>query len=269
MAKLKSIEFKRTAATGEVLSFVAPAMVSNAGEFSLGIPQDVASTAQHVLDKRVYGGARNPSWHTRVRLTQSADVWWVKGSTLEHCKDFVEAVIAERLASQKVRELVLVYATEGKVAYVKDDRGQLYPNGYACSEAYHSNRARWHGTLHATRTARHYQVGLVARVLEKTTYTRGADSSVKYAFVNDADLGPAGRRLNSWVGVELSPEDQPRINEMRQMPYTEEAAAFFYDAMHAMCTLADRLESFFGSEEVVQKAIQERQPALPLVGIEK
>jgi hypothetical protein len=46
------------------------------------------------------------------------------------------------------------------------------------------------------------------------------------------------------------------------MPYTEEAAGFFYESMMAMCEIGRRFKSFFGDEANVLAAIEGRGPSL-------
>lgn len=46
------------------------------------------------------------------------------------------------------------------------------------------------------------------------------------------------------------------------MPYTDEAAQFFYESMMAMCELGRRFKNFFGDEANVLAAIEGRGPSL-------
>ena len=47
------------------------------------------------------------------------------------------------------------------------------------------------------------------------------------------------------------------------MPYTEDAAKFFYNMMIGMCVLADKISIFFDDEQNIVKAIE--AGAVPLI----
>jgi hypothetical protein len=72
-------------------------------------------------------------------------------------------------------------------------------------------------------------------------------------------------KLNSFIGG-LSISD---MGEYQEIPYTEEAAKFFYEAILSICKLSDRIESFFGNPGNVQKAIESRASFMLGAGKEK
>lgn len=256
MAKLKPIEFNQVAKTGEKLSFRSEVTVSDtSGAFALTIPDELETGARRL--------SRLPEY--RVSVDRPRTHLRVEGSTLQHCKDFIVAVIKDYLQCEVTEELVLVYRTNIKVTYVKDDDGNIYPNGAVCREKYDNGTAKWHGSLHATQRADYYQVGMTARVFKKITYTRPSGETVEYQWVNGAssDQGAWASKLNGLVGLEWNYRDAVRMGYLDQLPYTEEAAEFFYNLMMSMCALADRVTNFMGDKNRVLAAIQNRAGLLP------
>ncbi|KVP65638.1 hypothetical protein WJ96_04525 [Burkholderia ubonensis] len=255
MAKLKPIDFKFAAIAGEPLIFRSEVTVSDSdGAFALTIPDLLEEVANQVLSShgKLYG----------VQVTRPRTNLRVEGAVLESCKRFIEHLAKDFLHCDVKEELVIVYGVSNKVAYVKDDAGHLYENGYACRDQYVNRTARWRGTLNATTGSSYYQVGMAARVFKKLTYTRSSGQSVKYARVDGDDTQPWLSRLNSFVGLSLSSSDERTLSRMDQMPYSEDAARFFYNSMMAMCQLADRIDAFFGDRAVLQQAIEGQAPLL-------
>lgn len=249
MAKLKPIDFNFAAVAGEPLLFRSDVTVAEAtGEFALTIPDSLEEVANQVVRShgRLFG----------VTVARPRTQLRIEGAVLDNCKRFIEHVAKDFLHCEVKEELVIVYGVNNKVAYVKGDDGQLYANGYACRELYDNGAARWQGTLNATALTSHYQVGLAARGFKKLTYSRSSGQSVKYERVDCDDTQPWLSRLNSFVGLALSSSCPRDLDRMAQMPYSEDAARFFYNSMMSMCQLADRIDAFFGDRVVLQKAIE-------------
>jgi len=77
-------------------------------------------------------------------------------------------------------------------------------------------------------------------------------------FGNEDDLGEWGQKLRGLCG--LSAPRSP--DRMRQMPYTDESARFFYESMMAVCEIGRRFKNFFGDERNVMAAIAGTGPSL-------
>jgi len=52
---------------------------------------------------------------------------------------------------------------------------------------------------------------------------------------------------------------------MKEMPYTEKAAKFFYDAMIGLCALADKVATFMRSDEMIALAIDKNNHLLTML----
>lgn len=256
MAKLKPIDFSHTAKTGEKFEFRSEVTVSDAsGAFALTIPDELEEVATRL--------AKDPA--QRVLITRPRQNLRVEGDNLQKCREFIALVCKDYMQCEVTEELVLVYATDIAVSYVKDDEGVIYSNGYACRAKYDSGTAKWHGTLHATNQSKFYQVGMTARIFKKITYTRSSGTTVEYQWVNNSHrlLDAWGTKLNDVVGLHWNFHDAYAMSRLNQLPYTEDAAQFFFNMLMSMCALADRVTSFMGDKDRVLAAIQANAGLLP------
>lgn len=62
-----------------------------------------------------------------------------------------------------------------------------------------------------------------------------------------------GKKLNAFVG--MSHDEKGNYEEM---PYTEEAAEFFYQFLVGLCTLAEKTEVFFADRDRLNRAIENK-----------
>lgn len=253
MAKLKPIDFKFSAKAGEPLIFRSEVSVADAtGVFSLTIPDSLEEQARRIAqDNPRHVAGKNPF---PVTIDRPRTFLRVSGATLDVCKAFIAHLAEDFLRCEVTEEVVIAYSLNNQVAYVKDDEGRFFENGNACSEQYAAQTARWCGNLHATKCASHFQVGVVARGFKKITFTRASGTTVIYDRAGP-EAGTWLARLNGFAGLAISSRDVRELNQMSQMPYTEDAAKFFFHTMLTMCQLADRIDNFFGDKQALQSAI--------------
>lgn len=252
MAKLKPISFSAKSPTGETMSFKAETTVGQNGTFRLTLPAELHGASSALVATSPYKGA--------IEVASTEGGVQVAGDTLDLCIRFVNAAMVNHLACEVTREKVILYGTNIRVAYVKDERGDFHPNGsYAPRIPGEIGESRWRGTLNGSVcNDRHYSIGLVARVWIKVTYRCPSSTKVVYERANDAKHGTYHDRLNGFVGLRYD------TNGFSEMPYTEEAAKFFYDTLIGLCALADRMTEFFGDADAIQKAIQQQGSILSL-----
>ncbi|MDQ5987070.1 MAG: hypothetical protein CSYNP_02807 [Syntrophus sp. SKADARSKE-3] len=140
--------------------------------------------------------------------------------------------------------------------------GGYYPNGSFGREGL------WLGTrfdnfiLETHRPTDYYKLGIAAYIADKTTYTRASGAKVVYkrVSVHNMDDDSYLRKLNSFCG--LSPH-APGQSGMQEMPYSEQAAKFFYDVMIGLCALADKVATFLDNKEILAIAIEKQALLLP------
>lgn len=256
MAKLPSIEFKHENQTGEVMHFRSEVSITNDGTFSVTIPDELLETAR--------ANARARQHAVEVTKPPTAKLWRVSGTQLDVIKRFVSAAVHDHLACEVTTERIIAYNHSLDVAFCYASDGSIHPNGYMAQDAAggsgnSGNGYDWEGNLNATITASLFAVGIAGRVFDKVTYRRASGVRVKYERVvcPGFKFDTPTQRLNSFVGLSMKPEN------CEQMPYSDEAAEFFYDAMLAMCKLAHQVKVFIGDKENLERAIANRVSMLP------
>lgn len=179
---------------------------------------------------------------------------------------FFKLAVAFHYKAIKVEEKVLIYQYDSGFKYWKNPDGKLFANGNA--KGADTERGEWAGNdrVHATHREK---TGLTLRCycLNKTTHTRGKSVVTEFERYYDEQ----GKETFGGLINFLSPGECPRAEkfdngELRgwtMMPYTEQAAEFFYKTLHGLCRIDDSLRTFFGSEERVVQAIASGQ--LPLL----
>lgn len=264
MPTVKTREFSHTAKSGEKFQFKAPIAVDARGEFSVNLPEELVASAQAYLQQ--------PAWKGRVTLDKARVNWRVQGPVLAEVERFIEDVMAEHLAVEVTKELVIRYRYENNTAGARSADGSLHPNGHwAAKEGERTDDKSWewagNQNIHANNRPSLFGVGVVAFVYLKVTYKRPSGSKVEYT--NDLpgshwDRNPM-RRLNDFIvdrpdarsayrGIMTngkSPSDG-----IFEMPYSDAAATFFADLMVAMLRLGEQMDAFVGDRENLQIAIE-------------
>lgn len=270
MAKLPKERFSFTAQNGEKLAFESEVTVNPDGVFHMTMPEELRELAYQIhknLPKDCSSHHRN-TWVGS--LPRSAKLW-VGAKEKDLCCDFIRIVCTQHLECETTVERVIVYGALFEVSVWKDDEGRYWPNGCQRTGQWvrSSNDKAW--PLHAMNRSRFYKVGLAARVCDKTTYTRASGRKVIYEQVCVHQRSDDGAdkylvRLNSFCSLEM---DNPREDGLvKEMPYTEAAAKFFYDAMIGLGALADKVSTFLDNREMLMLAIEKSNGLLALPNVQ-
>lgn len=271
MPTVKTREFSHTAKSGEKFQFKAPIAVDARGEFSVNLPEELVVSAQAFL--------KNPAWKGHITLDKARVNWRVQGRVLDEVERFIEDVLAEHLAVEVKKELVIRYRYENNTAGARAADDSLHPDGHwAGKEGERTEDRSWvwvgNQNIHATNRPSLFGVGVVAFVYLKVTYMRPSGSKVEYT--NDLpgshfDRNPM-RRLNSFI---VDRPDSHRSHRgfmtngkspsdgIHEMPYSDAAATFFADLMLAMLRLGEQMDAFVGDSESLQIAIERGMNLLP------
>lgn len=263
MTTVKTRDFKHTAKSGETFQFKAPITVDARGMFTVNLPDELVVTAQAYL--------KQPKWNGHVTLDQARVNWRVQARVLDEVECFIVDVIAEHLAVEVTKELVIRYRYENNTAGARSADGSLHPDGHwAAKEGERTDTKSWewagNQNIHATNRPSLFGVGVVAVVYQKVTYKRPSGSRVEYTYDlpgSHWDRNPM-RRLNSFIvdrpdtrsayrGIMTngrSPSD-----EVFEIPYSDAAAIFFSDLMVAMLRLGEQMDAFVGDRNNLQIAI--------------
>lgn len=261
MAKLPSIPFHHKNETGETLEFTSSVTLDQDGTFNVSIPDELYETARALCEKIEH---RASAWMTKP---PTAKQHRVSGSRLDDVKRFIKAAMADHLKCEVTTERVIVYGHSLKVSYSKAVDGSVHANGYIARAATGARGDEGYGKhcgeLNATAHAPLYSVGLGAKVFDRVTYIRASGKKVEYKrpefpgshFNHDSP----GKLLNAFAGLGID----PGRSGTEEMPYSDEAALFFYDAMIAMCKLAEQVKAFLGDRKTLMLAIEKRANLLP------
>lgn len=183
--------------------------------------------------------------------------------TLEAGRAALEMAARDNAKEAVVRERIIVYGLRSRSQYTKGDDGQLFPEpGFPGADA--AGARLWSGRAGRESSVgdmdgrlginAYYYVGFVARVYDRITRVKGAHKEFKLELPDPQEFSyenPA-YRLNAFKDVDI---EESELHRFTVMPYSDEAATFFYDVMLSICKLSDRLDGFFGNHENVMKAI--------------
>jgi hypothetical protein len=242
MPNLPDLRFGFKGKNDEKLAFSVSASVKNDGEFSVAIPEILLPLCKHLQPKfpqvQIYG-------HNRTADER------MYSANLNEIKKLIAAAAEEYLKCDVTTERVIVYAHACHVAFWQTLDGNLCPSGVGQPNGSWSKV----GDLSTNSRTLFYSVGIFARVYDRTVTTRGTMSKVTFEepeeWKGNHQL-PAnwGKALNSFVHFDYKPTD-----DSKRIPYTEEAAQFFYQTLMALCGMADRLDAFLKDDKKVQQAI--------------
>lgn len=244
MANMPCKKWKFESDAGEILEYVSDVHVGVDGRFSVSIPDEFSDVSEKMNPNffEVEGVYKNRGNKVRVY-----------GPNLDKIYSFIGKIAKEYFTCEVKREQVIAYGAVAKVAFWKDDDGDFYPNGSFASSGCWAKI----DTLDATHPADFYSIGVAAKVLWKVTTSRASSVKITYEYPMEfhQDKKSAGARLNGFCGLTIG---DPRYGRIKEMPYSDEAAVFFYDMMMAMCKMAEKLEHFIENRELVMRAIDQR-----------
>lgn len=236
MARLQPLKFRFESKTGETFAFTSQVSVTSEGQFRLTIPDELRDLAE------------TKARETReIVLIRPRTNLCVAGVELNACKTFVRALGEEYLRCEVIVEQVILYGLQTHVSYAKGIDGGIFPNCELPGAG-----GKWQGSHDRKKF---FSVGFAAFVAEKKTYVRGASKKIEYrkAIV---DRDSCAGRLNAFIGLTYE------TGGFEEIPYSDEAAQFFYNLITGLCRMADRIESFFADNQALSMAIAEQRPLL-------
>ncbi len=269
MASLANAKFREVAANGEERVIECRVSVDGDGTFHLTVPDDLEDS---IVAHTEPGSGVHMSRSRRPHLTLR-----VSGTDLKACKAAVGAGLRDWMACEVTEEMVIRYGYRIKTSYWKMPDGEIFANGYDAKNSAeydaeaglsHQNvNGKWHGTLDATNHAPGFSVELIAVVAMRTTHTRESGAKVTYEppdYPNFA-VKTYGQRLNNFVGLRTDADGYwHKAIDLTDMPYSDDAAKFFYEMLIGMCAFSDKITDFFAEPETVMAAIE--AGAVPLIG---
>lgn len=252
MPNLCKDTFRFEPKAGEPLEFTSTIDVTAQGIFRAILPPELLEVVPVVLRQEPFSVCRIEAGKVNTRLA---------APTLDLLRKAIGAAGNEWASCEETIETVILYAHDLRVSYNQTEDGAIHPNGYTPD----GTKGKWRGKLNATERDTHYRIGFAATVREKITYRRAGSTAVKYQRPprQDGDHRyPESYhdKLLAFAGLRIEPSG------MQEMPYTEEAAKFFYEIMVGLCAMADRIETFFADQNQVHQAIRQGRSILALPG---
>lgn len=224
------------------------------GVFTMEVPTELQNSAYSLKDDR----KTNPN---KVELDSARGSLRIHAKKLTDCIDFLKVCATDYLKADEVTERVIVYRMSLKAAAWIDKAGGLHPNGEG--DSYDDGGKWWEPKSKRQRSADGfhrvgtYAVGFAAEVFDRKTFKRSSGETVTWETVRDTK-DQAIEALNSFVGLEVDPADQP--GKYQVMPYSPAAAKFFVGILLGIARLAINIDDFFSDEKRLSAAI--KNPAL-------
>lgn len=262
MPKMPDLTFMEHNQIGEKYSALMKCSVdTKSGIFKAIIPMEIYEVIESA--RRDFSGllSAGTEWKSRGSV-EGGQIAYAKSNTLENLKSGITKAIKLHLETTVEEELVIKYAMSSSCHYWQLPDGQIFPNG-GCSEIPRDDHGRQLGYWsrdadQRTMEQKPYQVGLFAQVMKKETHTnRAGGVQVKYS--RPSSLTGYGSMLQGFPHM-----GEPQFKNISELPYSEEAAEFFYNMLMGLCTLSQRMYAFFQDESRIVEAIENRTAILAL-----
>jgi len=286
MPELSKTKRSYKTATGEHLHYVERVSVTTNGEFRIRLPEepdfkDIYHTAEKMLrslDRR----------ESKVSLHDAKTYSYIQAPTLSECHVFLGSLFSTHFSAVTTWETVIVYRFDDWMHYIIDDAGGVAFTAYDAGLDGDNKQDSWewassvNGGLFG-HSSKPYRIALGVEVYVKQTVDRSGIKKIKYHnpshvtdeqrgfpfnhFGNDTYAEKLGHAIKMCVTTDsfsdLDRGDRGEKDPIKELPYTEESAKFFYDVLMGMCKLHHRMMSVFGNPETVKLAIANNsQPLL-------
>ncbi|BEN25124.1 MULTISPECIES: hypothetical protein [Serratia] len=265
MAKLPAFNLYEKGPTGEVFSANIPCSVTpKTGCFEMIIPQEIHDTLK-ALDLRptqnyaeVDLGSR---WPSKARSTDDEAEYFIRCLHLPTLKMRVAEAAKALLSTTVTEQLVIRYTFNSTCHFWQNADDSIYPNGNSPGAVGGNDRALGDWAESNAKSGDHqdvYSVGVGATVLVKQTHTTVRGSTIKYVALSrskdylDKEKYQHAYRLDSFVRL------RKESTGYTEIPYSDEAAAFFFDMVIGLCRAAQRMNAFFSDEDAVVQAIENK-----------
>ena len=162
---------------------------------------------------------------------------------MDELEEAVELLFKAKNEPIVTTEEVILYNIQSQVAFAVDKKGQICPNA-------ERPNSRWagYGNIHSSNPADGgYSLTIGARVYNKNLLRLpNGETITEYTWF---DRTEAGRALNSWRSFSLD------TDTAEEMPYSDNAAIFFYDLLLGMATVSKKIQEMTSSREDILKLI--------------
>ena len=248
MPKFKTVEFIAQNSAGAVDKISIDIDISADGTFYAHVPEKLRVSFD---EERIRPRARN---RVGFFVTSAPTLAEITAAIKEAHVDFMRPTVKE--------EPVILYNIESHVSFAVDGDGKIFPNAGFPDAKWADGEDKTYGGHHACRRAPGgYSLIVGAKAMMKKTTTYGKNVSVSYSsyYKGGSHLvheNPA-QLLNAWCSMDL-PE------EASEIPYSDEAAMFFFGLLQSMAELNRRVQEFTNTPEKLALAISRNAGMLML-----
>jgi len=248
MSKFKRVEFIAQNAAGAVDKILVDIDVSTSGVFSAHVPEKLRVS----FDED----------HVTPRVRNRSGFFVTSASTLAEIERVIRNAHADFMRPVVKEEPVIRYNIESHVSFAVAEDGLIFPNAGFPGAKWADGKGKPYGGHHACDPAPGgYSLTVGAKAMMKKTTTHGKNVAVSYSsyYKGGSHLvheNPA-QLLNAWGSMDL-PEDA------REMPYSDEAALFFFGLLQSMAELNRRVQEFTNTPEKLALAISKNAGMLML-----
>lgn len=261
MPKLTDTKFyERHRHTGETFSMnCATSVDAKTGVFKMVITdefQELLEANQDICHKHKV--TLRADWR-KSAISPQDRVYALTSVTLENIKNAINEGITLLLNTEVTEELVIQYAMRTTCQFWLNGDGTISPCGGSADADKGGKWTSISKTPNGWDNEHMYSLGVGACVRVRQTHKTARGETVKFVSLAGAvntewrskENYPVMHRLNEFTHLRL-PEDSPT------MPYSDEAAIFFTDMLMGLCNTANRLAHFFGDQQRVNQAIENK-----------
>lgn len=277
MPKLKDLVIRHQNKAGDYYEYKSPCNVSTEGQFTVQLPDDL----EEITESFTVHNKECPipdKFGVRVYVHQHK--WRVSSNTLDGIQKYIRKLIELKMECERIVDRIIVYRHQADYCIWVAPDGSLHPNGSLSvgmkRAAPDKIKGQWMGTLNGSGGMHKpdvYSVGIGAKVFDKITYRSPAGGKDRHEYIlvdSEGQIDTYMHKLNSMIGVSIGHEDRfSSAHGAEEMPYTEEAARFFYDAILAITDVAMKMDNFFKDKKNLQLAIDGRVKLLGVADYSK
>jgi hypothetical protein len=251
MKNLGSYIYRSKTEVGDAYIFKESVYVDDNGIFRIRIEDNILlSVIASELNKHKKNQNENDWAKTWIDSGKTHNT--IRGESLEHIKYIIRNAVDNVVKPIITQEIVIFYRIASQWrAWVNAETNNFWANG-GIKGADPRPPANWmgQGGIHTPLSA--YVFGCGAICQKKITITRGDSVKTTYEFIYENEYGILGE----W-GVKLNSYHMQYSQEMQGMPYTEEAAMFFFKLIEGIIRLGISTLPFLKDTESIVQAISD------------
>ena len=221
------------------------------GRFTVAVPEALEALALELLSGRSVKSYAFKEL-ANVSLTKSHGKLRATGGDLKAITNALNKLAEIHLTVEEKTERFIVYRASLQAAFWLRPDGTMTGNGGGESGGSWWNPKTKQAAIHATEKANQVSVGFVAKAFDCTTYTRPSGDTTRWREVDHDDADKSAGLLNKFTTIHI---ENPAADCYERMPYTPEAAEYFYKLMLAICSMAKALDEFTADKPRLQAAI--------------